>query len=72
MQHLKNFCVPHQVVNDNSSAEIQLHDFCNASEKAYGACAYIKSVDQDDIVRVHLLYTKSRVVPVKAIYLFLD
>ncbi|XP_062532995.1 uncharacterized protein LOC134201760 [Bombyx mori] len=37
----------------------------NASENAYGACLYVRSVDQSDEVTVRLLMAKSRVAPLK-------
>uniref|UniRef100_A0A069DYA1 Putative bel15-i ag n=1 Tax=Panstrongylus megistus TaxID=65343 RepID=A0A069DYA1_9HEMI len=46
------------------SSNIQLHGFCDASEKAYAACVYIRSVVENDI-KVHLLCAKSRVAPMK-------
>ncbi|XP_053686921.1 uncharacterized protein LOC128736463 [Sabethes cyaneus] len=44
-----------------NAATIQLHFFSDASEKAYGACCYVRS-ESAGIVRVHLLTSKSKVV----------
>ncbi|XP_058839042.1 uncharacterized protein LOC131694586 [Topomyia yanbarensis] len=44
---------------------IELHCFSDASEKAYGACIYIRSQDAEGKVAVRLLASKSRVAPLK-------
>ena len=49
--------------------EIELHGFCDSSEKAYGACLYLRSVNQQGEVTTKLLCSKSRVAPVKKITL---
>ena len=46
---------------------IELHGFCDASEKAYGACIYLKSVDASGHAKVQLYCAKSRVAPIKNI-----
>ena len=46
---------------------IELHCFSDASQAAYGACIYFKSVDQDENVLVRLVCAKSRVAPLKTI-----
>ncbi|XP_066585086.1 uncharacterized protein [Prorops nasuta] len=44
---------------------IQLHGFCDASSRGYGACLYIRSQGQDGNIATHLLGAKSRVAPIK-------
>lgn len=46
---------------------IQLHGFCDAIEKAYGACIYLRSINVNGEVQVNLLCAKSRVAPLKTI-----
>ena len=41
--------------------DVQLHLFCDASEKAYGACAYLRA----DYVESLLLMAKARVAPLR-------
>ncbi|XP_062538799.1 uncharacterized protein LOC134207095 [Armigeres subalbatus] len=45
--------------------DVQLHCFADASDLAYGACLYVRSVDGRGNVRIELLASKSRVAPLK-------
>ncbi|XP_044578945.1 uncharacterized protein LOC123261417 [Cotesia glomerata] len=47
----------------------QLHGFCDASENAYGACLYLRSIDSKGQVCIRLISSKSRVAPVKPLTL---
>ena len=44
---------------------IQIHGFSDASERAYGACIYLRTSDQLENHSVRLLRAKSRVAPLK-------
>ncbi|XP_062714051.1 uncharacterized protein LOC134290853 [Aedes albopictus] len=44
---------------------IQIHIFADASQLAYGACAYVRSTNPGGLVKVALLSSKSRVAPLK-------
>ncbi|KAG7188150.1 hypothetical protein KM043_013369 [Ampulex compressa] len=59
--------IPRCVKFGSEPHEIRLHGFCDASQNAYGACVYIRSRVARDTFRVKLLYSKSRVSPLKAI-----
>lgn len=43
----------------------QLHGFSDASSVAYGAAIYLRTVDTNNIVHVHLIASKSKVAPSK-------
>ncbi|XP_053596241.1 uncharacterized protein LOC128668099 [Microplitis demolitor] len=53
----------------SGAVDVQLHGFCDASERAYGACIYIRSIDEAGHVRTHLVCSKSRVAPVSSLSL---
>ena len=47
------------------AASVEIHCFSDASEKAYGACLYIRSQDSEGRVAVRLLTSKSKVAPIQ-------
>lgn len=54
-----------RIVLCNSYKEVELHVFTDASESAYGACVYIRSINDKGEHSVRLLMAKSRVAPIK-------
>ena len=44
---------------------IQLHGFCDASERAYGASIYLRTIDQKGRTQVSLRVAKTKVAPLK-------
>jgi hypothetical protein len=52
----------------NSSPKIEIHAFCDASEKAYGAIIYLRSII-DGPIHTNLVPSKTRVSPTKKITL---
>lgn len=63
LQIVENITIP-RWINYKHDGHIELHGFCDASEKAYGAAIYIKTT-QDGSTNVVLLTAKSKVAPIK-------
>ena len=58
-------CFKTQELTKLKNAEI--HNFSDASSFAYGACSYLRLIDENDNVACSFLIGKSRVSPIKAI-----
>ncbi|XP_043257973.1 uncharacterized protein LOC122400518 [Colletes gigas] len=68
LDHINSIVVPrHASLPDCQST--QIHGFCDASERAYGACVYLRTVGTQGTCKVQLLCAKSRVAPLKRISL---
>ena len=63
LSQVNKIAVDRLVLAKGQPTEIQLHGFCDSSQKAYGARLYLRSVNQQG----ELLCSKSRVAPVKKI-----
>ncbi|KAJ8944229.1 hypothetical protein NQ318_001649, partial [Aromia moschata] len=66
LSKLNELSVNRQVVCEGAT-KIELHGFADSSERAYGACLYIRSIDDKGNVHVNLLCAKSKVAPVKTL-----
>ena len=62
---LNNIQFPRCITVSNH-IKFQLHGFCDASEKAYGACIYLRSTDMQGKHRTSLVCSKSRIAPLKS------
>ncbi|XP_025836570.1 uncharacterized protein LOC112906526 [Agrilus planipennis] len=68
LKFIRHIQIPRQVICRQANM-IELHGFSDASEKAYGACVYIRSRNNSGLYTVSLLCAKSRVAPLKNISL---
>ncbi|XP_055634170.1 uncharacterized protein LOC129774456 [Toxorhynchites rutilus septentrionalis] len=61
---LNSFQVPRRVIGINRTSRIFLHGYSDASERAMGACIYIRAVDDADNYSSNLLCAKSKIAPI--------
>lgn len=64
LQQIKTIAIPRFMSMQNPIRQ-ELHGFADASEKAYGAAVYLKSISAAGIIKVSLITSKTRVAPVK-------
>ncbi|XP_012145356.2 uncharacterized protein LOC105663061 [Megachile rotundata] len=64
-----NICSFSRRVSQDSVERLELHGFCDASERAYGACIYLRSINNSGDIKTELLCAKSRVAPLKTVSL---
>jgi hypothetical protein len=61
--------IPRQTTSNQNPIGFELHGFCDASERAYGACIYIRSLNTATPHQTRLHCAKSRMAPLKTITL---
>lgn len=54
-------------VSCERAARVEIHGFSDASQQAFGACVYVRTVDSENGIQSRLLCAKSRVAPIKAL-----
>ncbi|XP_062710030.1 uncharacterized protein LOC134288640 [Aedes albopictus] len=62
LQEINEIRIPRRVVADDA-ASFEVHGFSDASQKAYVACVYLRSLKSDGTSEMHLLSSKTRVTP---------
>lgn len=65
---LNTIRIPRYAILKNS-IRIELHGFCDSSERAYGACIYLRSFDSFNNLSSNLLISKSKVAPLRKLTL---
>ncbi|XP_053698661.1 uncharacterized protein LOC128745608 [Sabethes cyaneus] len=63
LEGLGQLSVPRWVIATPSAVSLQLHGFCDASTRAYGACIYVRAVLSNGDIFANLLTAKSKVAP---------
>jgi hypothetical protein len=64
LRRIHQVTIPTRVTIEKSIM-LQIHGIADASERAYGACMYLRSTDNQNKQWSHLLCSKSRVAPLK-------
>ncbi|XP_055714979.1 uncharacterized protein LOC129809188 [Phlebotomus papatasi] len=62
LRQLDSVRIPRWIHTNNTT---QLHGFCDASQKAYAAVVYTRSVDEQGRAHIHLIAAKTKVAPLK-------
>lgn len=61
---LKSLRIP-RWVSTNNVIRFELHTFSDSSERAYGACIFVRAIDANGTVQVRLLASRNKVAPLK-------
>ncbi|XP_063623101.1 uncharacterized protein LOC134795200 [Cydia splendana] len=64
---LNSFIMPRWVGLRQDASDIQLHGYCDASNDAYAAVVYLRVVDHEGNVTVHLVAARTKVSPIRQI-----
>lgn len=69
LKQLEELEVKRHVCMGNSDRRIVIHGFADASERAYGACIYVTTMENGNVPISSLLCSKSKVAPLKILTL---
>jgi len=67
LHNLNQIAIP-RYVRFSPKHDCEIHEFADASQRAYGCCIYLRSI-QNGSVESHLLIAKSKVAPLKVLSL---
>lgn len=67
LRFISEIKIPRWVNASKTNASFQIHGFCDASESAYGAAVYLRTIDSENNVHIHLIASKSKVSPTKTL-----
>ena len=68
LDELRSLSFPRCITsNAFDQAKLELHTFCDASERAYGCCSYLKCIDKKGEVSISLVTSKGRICPIKQV-----
>ncbi|XP_039315481.1 uncharacterized protein LOC113002965 [Solenopsis invicta] len=65
LREIHSIKIPRRIV-PGSATRLNMHAFCDASMKAYGACIYLQTIDSNGHCSSRLVCSKSRVAPVRS------
>jgi len=66
LNHLR---IPRKIISTEIVVSAEIHGFADASEKAYGACLYLRTTGGHGETDVNLICAKSKVAPLKIVSL---
>lgn len=66
LNHLR---IPRKIISTEIVVSAEIHGFADASEKAYGACLYLRTTGGHGEMDVNLICAKSKVAPLKIVSL---
>lgn len=66
IESIKFIKIQRCVIKVDNPIRFEMHGFCDASEKAYGVCVYIRALNDLNDISCSILCSKSKVAPLKA------
>lgn len=67
LAELESISIPRYYMFTNNHPNVELHAFCDASESAYGAVLYFRTISKKDEINIRIIAAKTRVAPLKKI-----
>lgn len=65
LEKTKELQIPRNVTSGNSTKKFSIFGFGDASERAYGACLYAVSEDNNEVISSHFICAKTKIAPLK-------